>query len=133
MLEDSLKDHPLWCRRHRRELQSWSKKLFPNTTHGHRRKRTQMKLQSRHKIFSWRQQRNELPSKTDWSNQIYIYEEQQSAVLLECRTSRWFPFTKGVRQGCMLLPHIFSIYTDAGGRTWPKKRWVWRTSNTWDL
>ena len=41
-----------------------------------------------------------------------LYEGQQSAVRLECGTSEWFPVTKGVRQGCMLSPHLFSLYTE---------------------
>ena len=39
-----------------------------------------------------------------------LYEGQQSAVRLECGTSEWFPVTKGVRQGCILSPHLFSLY-----------------------
>ena len=41
-----------------------------------------------------------------------LYEGQQSAVRLECGTSEWFPVTKGVRQGCILSPHLFSLYTE---------------------
>ena len=41
-----------------------------------------------------------------------LYEGQQSAVRLECGTSEWFPVTKGVRQGCILAPHLFSLYTE---------------------
>ena len=41
-----------------------------------------------------------------------LYEGQQSAVQLGCATTEWFPITKGVRQGCILLPHLFSIYTE---------------------
>ena len=41
-----------------------------------------------------------------------LYESQQSAVRLECGTSEWFPVTKGVRQGCILSPHLFSLYTE---------------------
>ena len=41
-----------------------------------------------------------------------LYEGQQSAVQLECGTTEWFPITKGVRQGCILSPHLFSIYTE---------------------
>ena len=41
-----------------------------------------------------------------------LYVGQQSAVQLECGTSEWFPVTKGVRQGCILSPHLFSLYTE---------------------
>ena len=41
-----------------------------------------------------------------------LYEDQQSAVRLECGTSEWFPVTKGVRQGCILSPQLFSLYTE---------------------
>jgi len=41
-----------------------------------------------------------------------LYEGQQSAVRLEGGTTDWFPITKGVRQGCILSPHLFSLYTE---------------------
>ena len=41
-----------------------------------------------------------------------LYEGQQSAVQLECGTTEWFPISKGVRQGCILSPHLFSLYTE---------------------
>ena len=41
-----------------------------------------------------------------------LYERQQSAVRFEGETSEWFSIQKGVRQGCILSPHLFSLYTE---------------------
>ena len=41
-----------------------------------------------------------------------LYEGQPSAMQFECGTTEWFPVTEGVRQGFILLPHLFSIYTE---------------------
>ena len=41
-----------------------------------------------------------------------LYEDQQSAVQLENGTTEWSPVTKGVKQGCILSPHLFSRYTE---------------------
>ena len=41
-----------------------------------------------------------------------LYEDQQSAVQLENGTTEWFPVTEGVKQGCKLSPHLFSLYTE---------------------
>ena len=41
-----------------------------------------------------------------------LYEDQQSAVQLENGTTEWFPVTKIVRQGYILSPHLFSLYTE---------------------
>ena len=39
-----------------------------------------------------------------------LYEGQQAATQLGSGTTDWFPITKGVRQGCTVSPHLFSIY-----------------------
>ena len=41
-----------------------------------------------------------------------LYEGQKSAMQLECGATEWFPVTKGVRHGCILSLHLFSIYTE---------------------
>ena len=41
-----------------------------------------------------------------------LYEGQESAVKLEDGTSEWFKVEKGVRQGCILSPYLFSAYTE---------------------
>ncbi|GFR62498.1 LINE-1 reverse transcriptase homolog [Elysia marginata] len=41
-----------------------------------------------------------------------LYAGQQAAVRLECGMSNWFSVSKGVRQGCILSPHLFSLYTE---------------------
>ena len=41
-----------------------------------------------------------------------LYDGQQSAVKLECGTTEWFPVEKGVRQGGVLSPYLFSLYTE---------------------
>ena len=41
-----------------------------------------------------------------------LYRNQQSAVRLDGGMSEWFPVEKGVRQGCILSPYLFSINTE---------------------
>ena len=41
-----------------------------------------------------------------------LYERQQSTVRIEGGLSDWFPVCKGVRQGCILSPYLFSAYTE---------------------
>ena len=43
---------------------------------------------------------------------INLYQEQLAAVRLESGLTDWFPVKRGVRQGCILSPPIFSIYTE---------------------
>ena len=42
-----------------------------------------------------------------------LYESQQSAVRCGSGTSDWFSIQKGVRQGCVMSPTLFSMYTEA--------------------
>ena len=41
-----------------------------------------------------------------------LYEDQQSAVQLNNGTTEWFHITNGKRRGCILSPHLFSLYTE---------------------
>ena len=43
---------------------------------------------------------------------INLYQEQLAAVRLESGLTDWFPVKRGVRQGCILSPPIFSMYTE---------------------
>ena len=43
---------------------------------------------------------------------VNLYAGQQAAVRLECGMSDWFPVSKGVRQGRILSPHLFILYTE---------------------
>ena len=44
---------------------------------------------------------------------VNLYAGQQAAVRLEFGMSDWFSVSKGVRQGCILSPHLFSLYTES--------------------
>ena len=44
---------------------------------------------------------------------INLYQEQLAAVRLESGLTDWFPVKRGVRQGCILSPPIFSRYTES--------------------
>ena len=41
-----------------------------------------------------------------------LYDEQKAVVRLESSNSECFDVGKGVRQGCILSPHLFSLYTE---------------------
>ena len=43
---------------------------------------------------------------------INLYKEQLAVVRLESGLTDWFPVKRGVRQGCILSPPIFSMYTE---------------------
>ena len=43
---------------------------------------------------------------------INLYQEQLAAVRLESGLTDWFNVKRGVRQGCILSPPIFSMYTE---------------------
>ena len=40
-----------------------------------------------------------------------LYSEQQSAVRTDSGTTYWFNVSKGMRQGCIVSPQLFSAYT----------------------
>ena len=42
-----------------------------------------------------------------------LYSEQQSAVRTDSGTPYWFSVSKGVRQGCIVSPQLFSVYTES--------------------
>ena len=42
-----------------------------------------------------------------------LYTEQQSAVTPDSGTTYWFSVSKGVRQGCITSPRLFSVYTES--------------------
>ena len=42
-----------------------------------------------------------------------LYSEQQSAVRTDSGTTDWLIVSKGVRQGCITSPQLFSVYTDS--------------------
>ena len=42
-----------------------------------------------------------------------LYKGQHSAVRTICGTTEWFSVKRGVRQGCILSPYLFNIYTES--------------------
>jgi hypothetical protein len=46
-----------------------------------------------------------------------LYTEQESKVRVEQGITEWFPIKRGVRQGCILSPGLFSIYSEYTIRT----------------
>ena len=55
---------------------------------------------------------DELPLQDHKLNNFNPYQEQLAAVRLESGLTEWFPVKRGVRQGCILSPPIFSMYTE---------------------
>ena len=41
-----------------------------------------------------------------------LYDDQESAVRTTCGDSTWFKIEQGVRQGCILSPHLFNAYAE---------------------
>ena len=42
-----------------------------------------------------------------------LYSEQLSAVRTDSGTTYWFSVSKCVRQGCIMSPQLFSVYTES--------------------
>jgi hypothetical protein len=41
-----------------------------------------------------------------------LYTKQEAAVKMEYGNTEWFEVRKGVRQGCILSPYLFNIYSE---------------------
>ena len=41
-----------------------------------------------------------------------LYLDQQAAVRINGETTTWFDIKQGVRQGCILSPYLFNLYTE---------------------
>ena len=41
-----------------------------------------------------------------------LYAGQEATVRTRCRTTDWFQIGKGVRQGCILSPCFFNLYSE---------------------
>ena len=42
----------------------------------------------------------------------HLYKNQEAAVKTSCGTSEWFSIERGVRQGCIVSPSLFNIYSE---------------------
>jgi hypothetical protein len=43
-----------------------------------------------------------------------LYTNQKTAVKTEHGNTEWFELGKGVRQGCILSPYLFDVYSEEG-------------------
>ena len=43
----------------------------------------------------------------------HLYSNQEAAVKTNCGTSEWFAIERGVRQGCIVSPALFNIYSES--------------------
>jgi hypothetical protein len=41
-----------------------------------------------------------------------LYMRQEAAVKTEYGNTQWFEVSKGVRQGCILSPYVFNLYSE---------------------
>ena len=42
----------------------------------------------------------------------HLYKNQEAAVKTSCGTSEWFSIERGVKQGCIVSPSLFNIYSE---------------------
>ena len=46
----------------------------------------------------------------------YVYKNQEAAAKTNCGTLEWFSIRRGVKQGCVVSPSRFSIYSEGSYR-----------------
>ena len=54
-----------------------------------------------------------------------LYAGQEATVRTGCGTTDWFQIGKGVRQGCILSPCLFNLYTEHHEKCWTVRNTNW--------